>query len=80
MAVERTLMFRRLGKEVGVVQVGQTRSNPKDTDVLIRVLRRLAKCSNDPRLEKLAKDTNPSLEDDDLIEALKGYISTHVPL
>lgn len=63
-----------------MVQAGQTRSNPKETDVLIRLLRRLAKGSNDPRLEKLAEDTNPSLYDDELIEALKGYISTHVPL
>ncbi len=61
-------------------QTRQTTPNPKDADVLIRLLRRLAKGSNDPRLEKLAKDTNPSLEDDELIEALKGYISTHVPL
>ena len=63
-----------------MVQTRQTIPNPKDTDVLIRLLRRLAKGSNDPRLEKLAQDTNPSLDDDELIEALKGYISTHVPL
>ena len=63
-----------------MVQAGQTRSNPKDTDVLIRLLRRLAKSSNDQRLEKLAEDGNPSLDNDELIEALEGYISIHVPL
>jgi len=61
-------------------QTRQTTPNPKDTDVLIRLLRRLAKSSNDPRLEKLAEDANPSLDDDELIEVLKGYISIHVPL
>ncbi len=61
-------------------QTDQTTPNPKDTDILIRLLQRLAKGSDDPRLEKLAEDANPSLDDDELIEALKGYIGTHVPL
>jgi hypothetical protein len=61
-------------------QTDQTTPNPEDTDILIRLLRRLAKGSNDPRLKKLAEEANPSLDDDELIEALKGYIGTHVPL
>ena len=62
-----------------MVRVGQTRSDPKDVEVLIRLLERLAAGSNDSRLERLAQDTNPSLSDAELIEALKGYINTHVP-
>ena len=80
MIVESMRPSCRLGKEVGMGQTDQTTPNPEDTDILIRLLRRLAKGSDDPRLEKLVQDTNLSLDDDELIEALKGYISTHVPL
>ncbi len=58
----------------------RTRSNPKDTDIPTRLLKRLTKGSNDPRLERLVEDPNPSPDDGELIEAVKGYISTHAPL